>query len=244
MSNTIILPIIIFMAALFQSTFGFGLALLSIPLLTIFISITTATPLLALIGSLNALGILLLSRKNVAWNSIWRLIMGSILGAPLGIWLLINASESLVKTILGVFLILYGIYNLLPTNLPELKNERWGYLFGFFAGVLGSAYDINGPPVLFYGTMRRWDPQKFRSSLAGFFLPSNIIISISHFSSGLITSEILKYFMLSIPGIFLATWLGTIFNKRFKTEKFNRYLYILIILLGAYLIITSWLQTV
>jgi hypothetical protein len=34
---------------------------------------------------------------------------------------------------------------------------------------------MNGPPLVIYGSMRRWSPQHFRATLQGYFLPASII---------------------------------------------------------------------
>ena len=41
--------------------------------------------------------------------------------------------------------------------------------FGFFAGILGGAYNTNGPPVVIYGSLRKWSPATFRATLQGYF---------------------------------------------------------------------------
>ena len=81
----------------------------------------------------------------------------------------------------------YGAYNLLRPGLPALRSEAWAYPFGFAAGVLGSAYNTGGPPVIIYGTMRRWPPAHFRATLQGFFLFTNIFVLVGHGLAGLWT---------------------------------------------------------
>ena len=53
---------------------------------------------------------------------------------------------------------------------PELHSDRLAPLFGFAAGILGGAYGMNGPPLVVYGGLRRWQPTQFRAMLQGYFL--------------------------------------------------------------------------
>jgi hypothetical protein len=32
---------------------------------------------------------------------------------------------------------------------------------------------MNGPPLVIYGALRRWTPERFRATLQGYFLPAS-----------------------------------------------------------------------
>ena len=74
--NLIILLLsIVFISTLTRSTFGFGDALIAMPLLALFMDIKTATPLIALIAFLIAISILIKNLHKVEFKSAWRLIL-------------------------------------------------------------------------------------------------------------------------------------------------------------------------
>src|SRR6266481_2734540 len=79
------------------------------------------------------------------------------------------APESLVKSVLGLVLVGYGVYNLLTPRAPYLQHEKYAFPFGFIAGILGGAYNTSGPPVVIYGTLRRWSPEYFRATMQCYF---------------------------------------------------------------------------
>ncbi len=92
------------------------------------------------------------------------------IGIPIGIYFLKAAPDVIVKSLLGIIITGFGLYNLIVPNLPRLLNEYWAYLTGLIAGILGGAYNTNGPPVVVYGMLRRWDSEKFRITLQRYFL--------------------------------------------------------------------------
>lgn len=209
------------------------------PILVSFLGISTASPLIALVGvALNGI-IVAFSWRKILWKAAWRILLASTLAMPLGLWIILYAPEKAVKLVLGIFLILYGLYSLLPTPLPTLKNDRWAYFFGFLGGILGSAYNVNGPPVLIYGTMRRWPPEVFRATLNGYFFPSGIIVIIGHCIGGLWTGEVWTLFLWSLPALLIATWLGTLLNRKLDPTRFNRVLYVLIFGIGLLFTLTA-----
>lgn len=227
---------IFFTSAFIRSTFGFGDAVLAMPLLSFVISLKIATPLVALTATTIALFILMNSWRHADFQAAWRLILAALIGTPIGIWILQSAPEAVVKGMLGAFLILYGIYNLINPQLLVIKRDGWGFFFGFLAGVLGGAYNTNGPPVVVYGTLRRWPPERFRATLQGFFLPAGGFITIGHGVSGLWTEAVLYLYLFMLPMVVLGIYLGGKVNQRFSTERFTQFLNIILIILGVLLI--------
>ena len=86
----------------------------------------------------------------------------------------------------------------------ELTNDRLAWFFGVSAGVLGGAYGMNGPPLVVYGTLRRWSPERFRATLQGYFLPASLIGMIGYWTAGLWTPSVSRYYLLSLPAVLLA----------------------------------------
>jgi uncharacterized membrane protein YfcA len=118
-----------------------------------------------------------------------------------------------------------------------LRNQHWAYLFGFVAGILGGAYNTNGPPVVVYGTLRRWPPVHFRATLQGYFLPTGFLILAGHALGGLWTRQVWQMYIFALPLIFVAIFFGGKVNKRIRPERFSQLLYIILIILGLLLII-------
>ena len=223
---------IIFLSTLIRSVFGFGNALVAMPLLVLMIGVTEATPLVALAGLVIALIMLIREWRELIWKDTLLLLISSLAGLPLGLLLLTAFPENIVRIILGVILIGFGLYNLLGIQLPVLEKPALAVPFGFLAGLLGGAYNANGPPVVIYGMMRGWEKEAFRASLQGFFFVSSLMIVAGHAISGLWSGQILKEFLFSLPGLILAVFLGEMIVKKITQVNFNRVIYIFLVLMG------------
>jgi uncharacterized protein len=238
-SSTLIWVLLIFfLGAFIRSTFGFGDALIEMPLLALVISIKVATPVVAAFGIVLALAILFREWKHINFQSTWRLILSSAIGIPFGVYYLHIVPESITKLILGIILILIALFNILyPKQMPSLPQSS-AYGFGFLAGILGSAYNTNGPPIVLYSVTQKWDPATFRATMQSYFLPVNAMIIVSHISAGLWQRQTLFTFLIALPVILLAYVLGTFTAKRIDTQKFNKAIYGIVFLMGAILIYT------
>jgi len=136
-STTVYVLIIIFFSAIVRATFGFGEALIAMPLLAMIIDIKIATPLMAMVGTSIALVILLKSWREVDLPDAKGLILSSIFGIPVGIFLLKDVYSTLTKIILAFIIISFSTYKLLQPQISRMIGKRSSYVFGFLAGVLG-----------------------------------------------------------------------------------------------------------
>ena len=224
---------IIFLSTLVRSTFGFGNALIAMPLLALVIGVKGATPLVALAGLVISLIMLIREWRELVWKDTLVLLISSLAGLPLGLLLLTALPESVVRTILGLILIGFGIYNLLGVKLPVLERPVLAVPFGFLAGILGGAYNANGPPIVIYGVMRGWKKEAFRASLQGFFFVSSVMIVAGHAFSGFWSRQTMTAFFASLPAVILAIFLGEMFAKKITQENFNRVIYTFLALMGV-----------
>ena len=228
--------VIIFTSALARSTFGFGDALIAMPLLTLIIGVQTAAPLVAFVGLTIALTIVWRNWRSIDLKATWRLIVSSLIGIPVGILVLKTAPEETVKDLLGLSIMMISLYNLIRPALITLYQRKWAYVFGFVAGVLGGAYNTNGPPIVVYGTMRRWPPERFRATLQGYFLPTGLLILIGHSLAGLWTPQVLHLYAFALPVILIAIFLGGKLNRRIPPGRFERVIYVTLFGLGIILL--------
>ena len=87
-SRTLAVLLILFVATLIRSAFGFGEALLAVPLLAFFVPVKVAAPLAVLVSiTIAALVVAQDWRKVHARSAAW-LVVSSVLGIPLGLLLL------------------------------------------------------------------------------------------------------------------------------------------------------------
>ena len=228
---------------------------MAVPLLALYIPLEIAAPLAVLV-SITVAGIVVLQDwKKVHLRSTAWLVVSTLFGIPLGLLLLTSSHPRLVKAALGVIILAFSVYSLIyslmgqasaskrlirqpPIELQE-DSRLWLVICGFCAGVLGGAYGMNGPPLVVYGTMRRWTPQHFRATLQGYFLPASVIGMGGYWLAGLWVPAVTHYFLVSLPVILLAVFLGRVINHRLHGDTFLKYVYICLAFIGALLLVQA-----
>ena len=235
---------VIFAATLIRSAFGFGEALVAVPLLALLIPIEVATPLAVLYSITVAAVVVLQDWHKIHIDSAWRLVLSTFVGIPLGLVLLMAVPEALVKVTLGVVIIVFSAYCLAGSGHMQLKTDRSAWLFGFAAGVLGGAYGMNGPPLVVYGALRRWSPEHFRATLQGYFLPASLVGMAGYWLAGLWVPAVTRYYLICLLPAVAAIFLGRAINQRLKGRSFVVYVHVGLILIGVALLLqTVWQST-
>ncbi|HEY7328324.1 MAG TPA: sulfite exporter TauE/SafE family protein [Gemmataceae bacterium] len=230
---------VIFLATMIRSTFGFGEALVAVPLLSLLMPVEVAVPLATLLSITVAAVVVVQDWHKIHFQSAGWLMISTLFGIPLGLWLLTAVAERVVKAILALVIIGFSLYCLVCRSPYQLKNDRLAWVFGFGAGILGGAYGMNGPPLVVYGSLRHWSPEQFRATLQGYFLPASLLGMCGYWMAGLWTRPVTHYYLWSLPLTLAAVFLGRLINQRLRSRVFLRSIYIGLFCVGNVLLIQS-----
>lgn len=235
--------LIVLFGAFIRTIFGFGDALAAMPLLALVaFDIKSATALVGITGFLVAIPAAIKYRESINWRVIRRLVIGSVLGIPIGIALVKFASAEFVARILGGFLIIYGLYNFIFSFRvrkisPQLDSKNWDYLFGMISGLLGSAYNSHGVAIAIYGTLKNWTANEFRGILQAHFMCVGVIVVFSQAASGFWNFEVVKLLLISIPFLILLLPFANWINRKINQASLVKYVYIMLTIFGIMLIV-------
>jgi uncharacterized protein len=237
-TTTITVLLVVFVATVIRSTFGFGEALIAVPLLALSMPIEVAAPLAVLLSITIAAVVVVQDWRKIHVRSTGWLLAPTFAGIPLGIALLASVHQRAVKGALAVVIITFSGYFLLGRKPPHLRTDNRAWLLGcgLVAGVLGGAYGMNGPPLVIYGAMRRWSPQHFRATLQGYFLPASLVAMAGYWFAGLWVRSVTHYYVISLVVVFPAIFLGRIVNHRLRGEAFLAYVHAGLVGIGVLLL--------
>lgn len=232
---------VVFLATLIRSTLGFGEALVAVPLLALRLPVQVAAPLAVLVSITVATIVMLQDWRSVHLHAASWLALWTMFGIPIGLFLLIHANQHAVKAALGFVIAAFALWALLNRIPFHLEHDRFRWLlaFGISAGVLGGAYGMNGPPLVVYGSLRRWSATQFRATLHGYFLPASIAGMIGFWATGLWSHDVTRYYLVSLPGTIAAALLGKTLHTRMPPATFFKYVYAGLLGIGVVLLIQA-----
>jgi uncharacterized membrane protein YfcA len=198
--------------------------------------VRVGAPLLAVVSLPMNVALLFAQRHSFRPGEIWRLTLATVFAVPLGILAVRFLDERIVLAALGLVLIGYSAYALLGPRLPALAHPGWAYLFGFFSGILGGAYNTGGPPAVIYGACRNWAPGEFRSNLQALFLVTNVFVLAGHAATGNFTAEVSSQLWVAVPALIAGMGVGLGTARFIPRAGFRKLVLVMLIALGIKLV--------
>lgn len=222
--------LIVFLATLIRSTFGFGESLIAVPLLSFFLPFHIVVPLGVLLSVTVAAFVMMQDRQKVDIKAAKWLIIWALPGVPIGLLILVYSPATWTKLFLGLLILVYSVYVLQSHhNKPEKQQKNTSYSWlvgcGICSGILGGAYGLNGPPLIAYGNSQNWDAKTFRATLQAYFLPISLLTLLAYGYQGLWTSDLGKYYLYTLPVVIPAIYLGRYINHRLNKKAFLKYVF-------------------
>jgi uncharacterized membrane protein YfcA len=236
LSTSLLVVAVLFVATLIRSAFGFGEALVAVPVLALFMPVGVAAPLAVLVSITVAAIVVIEDWRSIHLGSAAWLVLTTLAGVPLGLLLLTSATEQTVKALLGIVIVAFSAYSLGHSRRFALHDNRLAWLFGLAAGVLGGAYGMNGPPLVMFGTLRRWSPVQFRATLQGYFLPASIVVMAGYWATGFWVPSVTHYYVVALPATLVAIALGRALNRRLNAASFLTYVHVMLVVIGLALL--------
>jgi len=215
---------------------GFGIGLVSLAFLPYLMSPSEAIVLTTLYAAAFALAIFVPVRRDFTPARVADLIVGTVVGTPLGVWALATFPASVLNRLIGgMLLVAVGLEwrRLYP---EKLEGRRWGLGAGVLAGVIGGAVGTPGPPVVLYATTQGWGPRTIKANLQAFFVVNQAVILAGYGWAGLLTDEVWRLAaVFAVPAI-AGVALGVGLFNRVDPVRFRRIVFALLFVSGLALL--------
>jgi uncharacterized protein len=209
---------------------GFGLALISTPLLLFVFEPRTVVVLTVFFS--------IFINIAVVWDS-WRearrplalaLLLPSVVGVVLGAEVLRILDPLYIRLAVGVFSALLLVRDV---RLPG-AGTRWGPLVaGSASGALSTSTGLAGPPIVLLLASRGLPKAEFRSTSALYFLAMSVVGLAVLAGRGLIEGGEIRLALILVPAAIVGKVVGTAFLKKVSERAFRALSLGLVILTGT-----------
>lgn len=181
-------------------------------------------------------------RKQLNLRRLMPLVIGSVLGVPIGILLLKWADPVVMRMAVGGLLIAFSLYNLLRPAWREVKNAGVALDTGVGAlnGILGGATGLAGIILVIWSGLRGWTKDEQRAVFQPAAVASFVVILIGLAGSGTFTPDIGRLFLLGLPALVIGSWLGWKLYGKLNEAAFRKAVLYLLLASGIALVVTGW----
>jgi hypothetical protein len=215
---------------------AFGAALFTVPLLSHFFALDFVLPMSVLLDVSAALALGTRFSREADKSELKLMVPACLIGAVLGVTLLVNLPRAATLAALGVFLIAYGSHALRQGGNVSTVGRGWAPVSGLAGGVLGTLFGIGAPPYAIYLSRRKTDVRAYRATLSNMVLFSVSIRALVFLASGLMLADRLIGFAMLVPCALAGLWVGARLQRRISRAATLRLVSVLLLLIGASLI--------
>jgi hypothetical protein len=216
---------------------GFGNGLVALAFLPLVMSPVTAIVLLTVYTVLATIVIFVPLRRDFDPAGMPALLFGTVLGTPLGVWVLATLPASTLTRLIGLVLLAVVALEWLGAYPKRLPGARWAVGAGVASGALGAAVGTPGPPVVLYMASQGWSPRTIKANLQAFFLVNQAVIVIVYWWAGLLTAEVWRYAALFLVPTAVGLLAGMALFTRVDQVRFRRIVFVILFVSGVVLLV-------
>lgn len=224
-------------ASLVLGLAGFGIALVAMAFLPYFMPPATAIAVLTIYTIVFAIAIFVPVRHHLTPGGVAFLLVGTVLGTPLGVWTLVTVSTSTLNRVIGATLVVVVLLEWAGVYPERLTGRRFSIGAGLLAGVMGGAVGMPGPPVVLYSTTQGWSPRTIKANLQVFFFVNQVVILTGYWWAGLLTRDVWRLSASFALPAAAGTALGILLFTRVDHARFRQVVFA--VLLGSGIILLA-----
>ncbi len=209
---------------------GFGSALIYIPLTAAIYDPLTAAVTFVMIDFATGVSFVMGAWRKTRWGEVLPLAAAAIASAQFGTLILQYADPTLLRWMICI--LVAGIVGVLASGWRYEGRPHLSVTIavGLFAGLLGGAVQISGPPIVVYWLGSMHDVGIVRASLISYFGLFSAGSVVTYYFHGLLSAKLVALAILLGPLHIVAMWVG---GKAFHfatPETYRRVAYATIIL--------------
>lgn len=216
--------IIVLLAAFVKGVTGFGFALVSLPLLMFWFPAKELIPLLMLCNLFASILIVLQKKEyKLVDRKARSLILYGAVFTILGVAVLSYIPNKALIAILSVFFILISGVSILKKRKIAAAYQIGVYrLAGAICGFLTGCISVSGPPLALFLHQVNVNNRQFREIFAWFSITTATIALLGYYATGILNWKTLELAAVSIPLLFIGSYIGKRLNSKIPQRLFER----------------------
>jgi hypothetical protein len=180
-----------------------------VPLLAHFLPLQFVVPFVLALDFTASIALGGKTRKHINWHELKPLLPFGAAGVLLGVTLLIHMPREPLLIGLGIFVLIFGVRNLLNIHGETTISRLWAIPTGLTGGTVGALFGTGGPPYIIYLSHRLKDKAELRATFSGLFTFEGGLRLVAFLATGLLLQNgMLTALLAALPVMALGLYLG------------------------------------
>ena len=216
---------------------GFGNGLVAMALLPLLMSPVTALAVLTMYTIVLSTAVFVPIRRHLVLGPVLQMLAGTLLGIPVGIWILTVLPIATLTRVIGGALLVIVLLEWAGLYPRRLDGRGWGVGAGVIAGLAGAAVGTPGPPVIVYAASQGWNPRTIKANLQAFFVVNQAITLAGYWWAGVLDAEVWRLSLSFAAPAAAGTALGVLLFRHVDPHLFRRLVFGLLFVAGIVLLV-------
>jgi len=201
-------------ASVVRGATGFGFALVLAPIMLLLLEPTAVVAVNLVLGVVSHIVVLVSSFRRVGWRKILPMVVGSLAGIPLGVWIITVISPAALTILIGAVTLFFAVLLAIGITRTFQREAPVAGTAGFLSGILNSATSLGGPPVVLFMHNQEWPKEVIHPSLAAYFLLASAFSLVGLSVAGLVEVDTVLTAASLTPALLAGVGLGMLVFRR------------------------------
>ena len=230
----------VFIASIVRGFNGFGFSATCISGFSFIMPAIEIVPIILILEVMISIFMIPYIRNKIDWNFVIKILIGIIIGSPIGLFLLKYLPSELTHLLICIIIIFFSILLMNGYSNQKINNNYAKISTGFIAGTINGFSLLGGMPVALFLLVTNIQPAVIRGSLAALFFLTDTYAFVLSFFAGIVDMTTIYR---TIPLIFIlpiGVFIGDKFFVKSKEETYRKvvfYFLIFISIFGIYRVI-------
>ena len=230
----------VFIASIVRGFNGFGFSATCISGFSFIMPAIEIVPIILILEVMISIFMIPYIRNKIDWNFVIKILIGIIIGSPIGLFLLKYLPSELTHLLICIIIIFFSILLMNGYSNQKINNNYAKISTGFIAGTINGFSLLGGMPVALFLLVTNIQPAVIRGSLAALFFLTDTYAFVLSFFAGIVDMTTIYRTLPLIIILPIGVFIGDKFFVKSKEETYRKvvfYFLIFISIFGIYRVI-------
>ena len=224
----------VFIASIVRGFNGFGFSATCILGFSFIMPAIEIVPIILILEVMISIFMIPYIRNKIDWNFVIKILIGIIIGSPIGLFLLKYLPSELTHLLICIIIIFFSILLMNGYSNTKINNNYAKISTGFIAGTVNGFSLLGGMPVALFLLVTKIKPVIIRGSLAALFFLTDTYAFVLSFFGGIVDMTTIYRTLPLIIILPIGVFIGDKFFVKSKEETYRKVVFYFLIFISIF----------
>jgi len=224
----------VFIASIIRGFNGFGFSATCISGFSFILPAIEIVPIILILEVFISIFMFPYIWNKIDWNFVFKLLIGIVIGSPIGLYLLKYLSPQTTHLYVCVIIIFFSILLMKGYSNQRINNNRSKIFTGIVSGTLNGLTTLGGMPVALFLLVTSIQPAVIRGSLAALFFLTDVYAFILSFFGGIVDMITIYRTLPLIIILPIGVYVGDKFFVKSREALYRKVVFYFLILISIF----------